>query len=328
LVLIACTGTSAPTSQPSAAGPTAASEAPSQPTKKPLIGFSNLLRTGCQFCTDVETGVTTEVAKAGWDLFAVDNNLDANQIVANADAMIARKVDVYLNFEGIGNYSVTQPKLREAGIPVIYIDGPFPDFAFKGAYWLGANNGEAGKILGEYAVKYAKDNWDGKIDAIFATFQSSWPDETKKRLVEAMNVISAFDPQFTMSTITISDAVLAGEKTQAEATAFLNAHPGKNHLLFIATTNDVAGLAEESALSAAGRAGDGVILSMGADSSAQEAIRAGGDFKMSVAFGPENYGKQLIPLVAAILNGEEPPSITRAIAAAVDATNIDTLYPQ
>jgi len=323
LILAAC---ASPAAAPAAAP--AADAAPSEPAKVPLIGFANILRTGCAFCTDVETSLTNEVAAAGWELFAVDNNLDANQIVANADAMIAKKVDVYLNFEGIGNYAITQPKLRDAGIPQIYIDGPFPDFEFPNAYWMGANSGVAGRIIGEYTVKYAKDNWGGEIDGIFATFQSSWPDETKKRLTVAMEVISAAYPQFTMETITISDAVLSGDKTQAEATAFLNANPGKKHLLFLATTNDIAGLAEEAALDAAGRTDDGVVFAMGADSSGQEAIRAGGAFKMSVAFGPENYGKKLVPLIKQILAGKIPPSITRADAFAVDASNIDKFYPK
>jgi ABC-type sugar transport system substrate-binding protein len=329
--LVACSGgTVAPTAAPTSATSAApSSAAPSEAAAKPLIGFSNILRTGCAFCTDVEKSVTEEVGKAGWDLYAVDNNLDANQILANADAMVTKGVDVYLDFDGgITNYSATIDKMKAANIPIVFVDGPFPDFANPNAYWMGANSGVAGTQLGEYAVKYAKDNWGGQIDAIFATFQSTWPDETKKRLVEAMNVISAFDSKLTMDTITISDAVLAGEKTQAEATAFLNAHPGKKHLLFIATTNDVAGLAEESAMDAAGRKGDGIVLSMGADSSAQEAIRAGGDFKMSVAFGPEKYGLKLVPLVQQILDGQVPPVITRADAFVVDASNIDQLYPQ
>lgn len=296
--------------------------------EKPLIGFQNILRTGCAFCTDVETSVTNEVAKAGWDLFAVDGNVDANQMLANADAMVTKAVDAYLDFDGgITNYLATVDKMKAANIPTIFIDGPFPDFANPNVYWMGANSGAAGKILGDYAVKYAQDNWGGQIDGIFASYQTTWPDETKKRLGEAMNSISAAFPEWTMDKVTINDVVLGPEKTQSEATAFLNANPDKHHLLFIATTNDVAGLAEESALDAAGRTGDGVVLSMGADSSAQEAIRAGGDFKMSVAFGPEKYGQKLVPLLTQILAGQVPPVVTRADAFAVDASNIDQLYP-
>ena len=143
-----------------------------------------------------------------------------------------------------------------------------------------------------------------------------------------MEVITAFDPKFTMGTITISDAVLEGEKTQAAATAFLNAHPGLHHILFLTTTNDIAGIAAESALDAAGRSNDGVILSMGADSSAQEAIRAGGAFKMSVSFGPEKYGKSLIPIALQLIAGQKPPAITRAQAIPVDSSNIDQMFPK
>ena len=30
------------------------------------VGFANILRTGCEFCNDVENGVTAETADAGW----------------------------------------------------------------------------------------------------------------------------------------------------------------------------------------------------------------------------------------------------------------------
>ena len=329
LVAAACSGpaaTTTPTAGPTS-GPTTGPTA--EPTPKPLIGFSNILRTGCSFCTDVEKSVTEEAAKAGLELFAVDNNLDANQILANADAMVAKKVAVYLDFDGgITNYTATIDKMAAANIPLVFIDGPYPDFSIKNIYWMGANNGAAGKAAGEWAVDYVKKNWGGQIDAIFGVWQSTWSDDTKKRLTSAMEVITAFDPRFTMSTITISDAVLEGEKTQAAATAFLNANPGKNHLLFLTNTNDIAGIAAESALDAAGRSGDGIIVSMGADSSAQEAIRAGGAFKMSVSFGPEKYGQSLIPIVLQLLAGETPPSITRAQAIPVDASNIDQLFPK
>ena len=295
---------------------------------EPLIGFANLLRTGCAFCLDVEDSVTRDVNVKGWELFAVDNNGDANQVVANADAMVTRGVDVFLQFDGgFTNYEVTIDKMQAASIPIIFIDGPFPDFDLPDVYWMGASNAEAGTILGEYAVKYAKENWDGKIDGVFATFLSTWNAETQKRLVVAMQVISAAFPEWTMDTITINDVVLDPEPTQGAAAAFINANPGTDRLLFIATTNDVHGLAEESALDGLGRAGDGIVLSMGADSSAQEAIRAGGDFKMSVAFGPERYGEKLMPLVEQILAGQTPPDITRADAFAVDLSNIDELYP-
>jgi ribose transport system substrate-binding protein len=310
-----------------------AGPAVAQDDEAPLIGFANILRTGCAFCVDVEDSINRELPE-GWQLFSVDHNVDPVQILANADAMVTQGVDVYLNFDGgITDYQVTYQKMQDAGIPMIFIDGPYPDFEQPDTYWIGAASAEAGRLLGEYAVQYAADNWGGEIDGIFATFQSNWPPETQARLIEAMNVIAETYPEYAFEgtdfqNITVNDVVLDPEPTLAGASAWLNANPGKDKLLFIATTNDVHGLAEESALDSLGRTGDGVILSMGADSSAQEAIRAGGDFKMSVAFGPEKYGEKLIPLVEQILAGETPPDITPADAFIVDLSNIEEHYPE
>ena len=90
--------------EPAAEEPAAEEPEPEEPAEEPaaeepersaLVGFSNILRTGCEFCVNVEDGVERDIGGAGYDVFAVDHNLDANQMLANADAMVTRGVDVY-----------------------------------------------------------------------------------------------------------------------------------------------------------------------------------------------------------------------------------------
>jgi ribose transport system substrate-binding protein len=292
------------------------------------IGFANILRTGCEFCNDVENNVTTEVAAAGWELYALDHNLDANKMLANADAMITREVDVYLNFDGgITTYEATLEKMAEAEIPMIFIDGPIPEPA-DDVYWLGAHGQSAGQQMGEYAVNYVNENWGGQLDGIFGIFQSDWPDETKARMTVAMDVISQSFPEWTMDTITLNDVVLEGAETQAAAAAYLNANPDSTNLLFIATTNDLAGVAVVAAMEQLGRLDAGVVLSNGGASDALEEIRdEDSPFIMSIGYFPDKYGEFLRPIIAEILDGGTPNRVNHVTHQPIDASNIDELYP-
>jgi len=294
------------------------------------VGFANILRTGCEFCNDVENGVTAEVADAGWELYALDHDLDANKMLANADAMITREVDVYLNFDGgITNYEATLEKMAEAEIPMIFIDGPIPAPA-DDVYWFGAHGQSAGQQMGEYALDYINNNWGGNVDGIFGIYQSTWPDETKARMVVAMDVISQQFPEWTMDTITLNDVVLEGSETQAAAAAYLNANPDAKNLLFIATTNDLAGVAVVAAMEQLGRLDAGVVLSNGGASDALAEIRdPDSPFIMSIGYFPDRYGEFLRPIIATILDGDTPAQrVNHVTHVPIDAGNIDEWYPE
>ena len=294
------------------------------------VGFANILRTGCEFCNDVENGVTAETADAGWELYALDHDLDANKMLANADAMITREVDVYLNFDGgITNYEATLEKMAEAEIPMIFIDGPIPEPA-DDVYWFGAHGESAGQQMGEYALDYINNNWGGNVDGIFGIYQSTWPDETKARMVVAMDVISQQFPEWTMDTITLNDVVLEGSETQAAAAAYLNANPDATNLLFIATTNDLAGVAVVAAMEQLGRLDAGVVLSNGGASDALAEIRdPDSPFIMSIGYFPDRYGEFLRPIIATILDGDTPAQrVNHVTHVPIDASNIDEWYPE
>ena len=294
-----------------------------------VVGFANILRSGCEFCVNVEDGVQADIGGAGYEIFAVDHNLDANQMLANADAMITQGVDVYLNFDGgITNYTTTIDKMAEAGIPMIFIDGAQPPDV-PDVYWFGAHGVTAGTLMGEFAVNYANENWGGQVDGVFGVWQGNWPDDVKERLVSAVGVISASFPEWTMDTITISDAVLEGEETQAAASAYLNANPDAKNILFLTTTNDIAGLAVVAAMEQLDRLDSGVILSHGGDSNAVAEIRdESSPFIMSIGYFPDRYGEFMLPILEAVLAGDTPQRVTYVDHVPVHIDNVGELYPE
>ncbi|MBI1878061.1 MAG: substrate-binding domain-containing protein, partial [Chloroflexi bacterium] len=126
------------------------------------IGFANLTE-DIVFTQLVREGIERNVQAAGnVELVLADNKLDGATALANADNFLTQGVDGVIEFqtdEKFGN--VIMDKFRAAGVPVIAIDIPMP-----GATFFGADNYKAGRLAGEAAAEWVKENWDGQVDAI------------------------------------------------------------------------------------------------------------------------------------------------------------------
>jgi ribose transport system substrate-binding protein len=299
-------------------------------TEEPrLIGFANLLRAGCDFCMDVENSVVEEFEAAGYEVYAVDNEFDLNKGLANADAMVTRQVDFFIEFNGnLDAYPAIVEKMQAADppIPIAFIDGPAPEE--EGVWYFGADSPGSGQIAGEWTLDWVKENWDGEIDGVISTWTSDWDENTLGRLTEFMNVIEGHNPDWNMDTISRIDVKLEAEKAQAAFSAYLNANPDAHHLIMYTPTNDVHALMALAAVEEAGREDDVLIVSLGADAQAQAEFRKPDNpFRMSVAYFPDRYGEFLVQMVTDILDGKEVPSAVYVEHVAITRDNVDEYYP-
>ena len=92
------------------------------------------------------------------DLVFYDNHRDDARAVANAEAAIARRVDLYVQYHrgAAANATVAQ-KLKAAGIPVLAINEPVP-----GAPLYALDNAGAGRMAGEALAQFATRTWSGQ----------------------------------------------------------------------------------------------------------------------------------------------------------------------
>jgi ABC-type sugar transport system substrate-binding protein len=86
-----------------------------------------------------------------------DNRSDDARAVANAEAAIARKVDLYIQYHrgAAANATVAQ-KLKAAGIPVLAVNYPVPGRALYS--WTTT---AAGRLAGEALAEFAARSWPG-----------------------------------------------------------------------------------------------------------------------------------------------------------------------
>jgi ribose transport system substrate-binding protein len=268
--------------------------------KKITIGFTNLLKSN-PFCATVEESCGKQCTKEGWGFYALDNDLNADKALANADAMVTKKVDLVWSFQALESLGpIIYQKYADAKIPCITIDaGMYKTVRF------GADNWKAGVIAGEWMAEYAKKNWAGKVDGVVMTWVASWSGVVLGRIDGQVSAISKAFPEWNDSTISKIDTTLDPAGAEGAMRAWLNAHPNAHNVLASALTNDAEALAFLAAAQAVGREKDIAIVGGGGDQTAiAELKKPDNAFKGSVAFFPDRYGEFLAPITKNMLAGK------------------------
>lgn len=290
----------------------------------PTIGFTNMADS-IDFCMLVKTGLQEEALKRGWNFISLDNELDGQKAVQNTDSLIQREVDYAIIFNiDAATQPVISSKLKEAGIPGMAIDIYLPDFPF-----FGVNNEIAGKMGGEYIGNYARSNW-GKEPDLYVILDNPMGGKYAKDRSDACEagLYSVF-PDFPESKIVRVDAkadVLEAKKVMADV---LTANP-KAVNIAVTGINDQVCAGGLAALEEAGRDDEALVVSLGADSSFLQQLKATGGqgaWKAAVLFGPEKYGEQIMPLIEKVFNGEVLPEENHVNHVIIDADTIAEHYP-
>lgn len=291
--------------------------------KKYLIGFANYIR-AVAFCQYVETGMRNYATQAGVNLYVVDNNADAATSVENARAMIANKVDFFIEYQGEADTNVVIGKMmKDAGIPVVAVDIPVP-----GAPFFGGNNSVAGDLGGEWLGQYASKNWSGQHVVLVLLESTSNGDINAKRMQGYVTGVRKYLPNLADSDVYMLDTTNVTEDALAKMRDWLSAHPDEHHIL-VGGLHDGVTLGGLQALRAANREADAVIISQGADPSIYAEIRnPSSAFKGSVAYFPEKYGFYTIAIAEDVLEGKPVPQSFYVPHVVIDASNIDKYYPK
>ncbi|MBE7555896.1 MAG: sugar ABC transporter substrate-binding protein [Anaerolineales bacterium] len=271
------------------------------------IGFANLTE-DIVFTKLVREGIEAAAKEAGnIELVLADNKLDGATALANADSFLTQGVNGVIEFqtdEKFGN--VIMDKFRTANVPVIAIDIPMP-----GATFFGADNYKAGRLAGEAAAEYAKQNWDGQVDAILLL---ELPQSGPIPAARMQGMLEGL--QDNLETKVPDDMVfrLDSKNTQDEAFKVvgdtLPKIPDAEHIVGM-TINDGTALGTIAALEAANRKDQAIVVGQGADPSGQEEIMKEGSIYLgATGYFPEKYGFKIIPAILDALECRPlPPSI-------------------
>src|SRR5438094_373846 len=138
---------------------------PSSAQRRGVVAFANLTEEpgvtleGTGFTgAEVRESFTLAARPHPIDLVFYDNRRDDVRAVENAEAAVAGRVDLYVQYHrgAAANATVAQ-KLKAAGIPVLAVNDPVP-----GAPLYALDNVAAGRVAGEALARFAARTWSGQ----------------------------------------------------------------------------------------------------------------------------------------------------------------------
>jgi ribose transport system substrate-binding protein len=262
------------------------------------------------------------------DMLYFDNAGDPARAVANAEAAIAAKVDLLIeyNADADANAEIAH-RLAAAAIPALALVDLLPD-----APLYGPDNRGAGRIAGRALGAFARENWPGEqvLGVLIGDLAASGA-AIKDRVQGITEGVHESLP-----TLQLASLDSEGQSVRADAllTKFLLTQSGQR--LLIATLDDLAAVYAARAIEMNRRQSDCVIVSQGLDPNIHggtsekkelDPNNRGSVVLGSVAYYMDRYGYDVLPLALRLLAGETlpPRTVTRHIL--VTAANVFREYP-
>ncbi|MEW5815213.1 MAG: sugar ABC transporter substrate-binding protein [Spirochaetota bacterium] len=302
---------------------------PGLPGKGKKLGFANIFGT-LPFCISVEKDIIKQAKLAGFDekdLIIMDNQYDSVIGLKNADIMLSKKPDFFIEFQADAKVNnIVTAKFTAAGIPLLAIDVPVP-----GAPFMGVNNWKVALMGGQYMAKLIKEQWGGwdKADMVVLLQMPAGGDVTMLRSEGfAAALAEEFGPDVEKKIVRADGGMGQSEQAKAAMDDVLAAHP-KAKKIAVTSINEQTMAGAIAALQGAGRwnSDDIIIITLGVDELGQSQIRDGLS-DAGIAFFPEHYGEYVVPAVCAILTGNAVPPWIYVENEVITKDNIEKWYPK
>ena len=262
------------------------------------------------------------------DMLYFDNAGDPARAIANAEAAIAAKVDLLIeyNADTDANAEIAR-RLAAAGIPALALVDPLP-----GAPLYGPDNRAAGQIAGRALTAFARETWPGEQVLGVLIGDLAFPSAAIKDRVEGITE----GAHELLPTMQLAALDTGGQSVRADAllTKFLLTEPGQR--LLIATLDDLAAVYAARAIEMNRRQGDCVIVSQGLDPNIHGGVSEKKELDPnnrssvvlgSVAYYMDRYGYDVLPLALRLLAGEAMPAGTLTHHILVTAADVFREYP-
>lgn len=301
---------------------------PGKPGKGKVLGIASIFGTQ-PFCIEVEQDVMKQAKFAGFDegeLIFLDNQYDAEIALKNAEIMLARTPDLFVEHQAdIKVNNIIAAKFTEIGIPIIAVDVPVP-----GAPFVGVNNWQVATMGGKHMARLIQKRW-GRWEAVdmVVLLQNSAGGEVTMLRSEgfATALVEEFGEEAEEKIVRVDGGVGDAEHAKSTMKEVLQAHP-KAKKIGVTSLNEETMAGAIAAIQSAGRwiSGDILVITLGVDDLGKLQIRKGLS-DAGIAFFPETYGEYLIPAACAILEGAPVPSHMYVENAIITKENIDEFYP-
>jgi ribose transport system substrate-binding protein len=299
------------------------------------IAFANLDETpgmtleGLGFTgSDVQRSFEMAARTRPVDMLYFDNAGDAARAVANAEAAIAAKVDLLIeyNADAEANAEIGR-RLATASVPALALVDPLP-----GAPLYGPDNRAAGRIAGRALGDFARETWPSEqVLGVLIGDLAAPSAAIKHRVLGITEGVHESLPTLQFASLDTGGQSVRGD---ALLTRFLLTQPGQR--LLIATLDDLAAVYATRAIEMNRRQSDCVIVSQGLDPNIHGGVSEKKELDPnnrssvvlgSVAYYMDRWGYDVLPLALRLLAGEPVPARTVTRHILVTAANVFREYP-
>jgi ABC-type sugar transport system substrate-binding protein len=233
-------------------------------TRRHRIAFANLDETpgvtldGLGFTgADVRHGFELASRSLPVDMLYFDNAGDPARAIANAEAAIAARVDLLIEYNADADANAKiAASLAAAHVPAIALIDPLP-----GVPLYGPDNRAAGRIAGHALAAFAQENWpDQQVLGVMIGDLADPGGATRERVRGINDGVHETLPDLTFASLDTG-----GQSVRADAllTKFLLTQRGQRML--IATLDDLSAVYARNAIEMNRRQSDCIIVSQGLD---------------------------------------------------------------
>ncbi len=274
------------------------------------------------FNKEITEGFMRAAEQHDIELVLMDNRYSPTTALRVIDRLIKERVDLIVEYQS--DYAIA-PKIAARcsaeNIPLIAVEIPHP-----GATYFGANNYAAGLIGGHHLGMWARQHWQGSIDAIILVEQRRAGPLAQSRLMGTLKGIEGVLPHANQCQIVYLD----GDSDLGRSHAVVH-----NHLRFstvkrtlVAGLDDICTLGALRAFEEAGRAECCAVMGQnGSPEARMELRRPGTRLIGSVGYFPEKYGEGLMRLVLSLVEKKPIPSAVFIKHRLITRENVNHLYP-
>jgi ribose transport system substrate-binding protein len=257
-----------------------------------------------------------------------DNGGDSDKALGNAKEAVASNVDLLIEYNSDARANAEIGRLfEEARIPLLAVN-----YSVPGAPLYTADNIEAGRIAGQALGQFAKENWSDQM--VIAVVLGDVSDPIAAVTARIQGLAEGLRQELPKLSLTRLDSAGHPVRAGSVLAKFLTTQTRRKVL--VATLDDASALAAKSAVEAAGRISDCVIVSQGADRSIHggasekkeiDPANRGSVVLGSVAYYFDRYGYEILPIALRILRGEQVPLQTSTKHIMISAKNVFVEYP-
>lgn len=253
-----------------------------------------LAQPGTQFYVEA---FEARAAELGWDVNVIDTAGDVAAVIARIEDQVTAGVDAIVINVDPAQVGAGLQAAADAGIPVVGMDAGNDPL-------LAANVTSNGYAMAAETAVYVANRIGGAGNVVMFVFDPFPPVQARGVIADA--VFGNFPDITVLDRVTpdVADGGIADSRAKMEAILAANPEPGSIAAVWAAWDQPALGALQ--AIEAAGRQGEGIVITgIDANPQAREAIAAGGNFEASVAQDFAGIGATTADTVARLLAGEE-----------------------